>query len=156
MTSPERTSPVAKQLETSAGGFVLSATDGASVALIGRATKAGALTWCIPKGHPENDEDLEAAAVREVAEETGIVGEVLANVGQIQYEFSANGKKILKTVHHFLLRQVGGELTVENDPMREAVCAEWVSVRDLEARLTHENERRMARALLQVIEELGL
>ncbi|MEN9752538.1 MAG: hypothetical protein RL670_229 [Actinomycetota bacterium] len=135
---------------------MLSATDGISVALIGRSNKSGSLNWCIPKGHPENDEDLQAAAVREISEETGIFGEILAPIGQIQYEFSANGKKIQKTVHHFLLRQTGGTLTVENDPQREATCAEWVSIHDLDKRLTHENERRIARELLKVLEGLGL
>jgi hypothetical protein len=55
-----------------------------------------------------------------------------------------------------LLRQTGGALTVENDPQREAVCTEWVSIHELEKRLTHENERRIARELLHLIERLGL
>ena len=59
--------------------------------------------------------------LREIAEETGLAVEIIERLGEIQYEFSGGGKLISKTVHHFLMRQVGGDLTVENDPNREAV-----------------------------------
>ena len=154
MTSPRAFQ--AKTLETSAGGFVLDSSSGDSVALIGRLNRQGRLDWCIPKGHPENSEDLRAAAVREIAEETGILGEVLADIGQIHYEFSSGKKRIEKTVHHFLLRQIGGFLSVENDPQREAETVEWVSVSEAQNRLTHENERRMAREMIRIFKELGL
>ena len=57
--------------------------------------------------------------------ESFVAREILAPLGQVEYEFSGGGKLISKTVHHFLMRQVGGELTVENDPQQEAVGAQW-------------------------------
>jgi 8-oxo-dGTP pyrophosphatase MutT (NUDIX family) len=138
--------------ETSAGGFVLAADGSERVALIGRKTRTNRLEWCVPKGHPEGAESVEAAAVREVAEETGLVCEIIEPLGVIDYKFQAGGKLIHKTVHHFLMRQVGGELTIDNDPDHEAVDVMWVSLDDVTGVLAHENERRMARGVIEWVE----
>jgi hypothetical protein len=42
------------------------------------------------------------------------------------------------------MKQTGGDLTIENDPDREAVDIRWVNIDLLHAELTHENERRLA------------
>jgi 8-oxo-dGTP pyrophosphatase MutT (NUDIX family) len=130
--------------EISAGGFVLAADGSGRVALIARQSRSGRVDWCVPKGHPENEETFEEAAIREIAEETGLEVEIIEPLGDIQYEFSAGSKLISKTVYHFLMRQTGGELTVENDPDKEAFEAAWFTIDELFERLTHENERRMA------------
>ena len=152
MTSRRGNRPQERVNETSAGGFVLASDGGDKVALIGRLTRAKRIEWCVPKGHPEGDETIEQAAIREVFEETGLEVEILASLGSIDYDFSAGYRRIFKTVHHFLMRQVGGELTVEGDPDHEAVEAKWVSLDELLDILTHENERRMARAAIEWVE----
>src|SRR5699024_9628071 len=71
--------------------------------------------------------------------------------GHIEYTFTVPGRRIHKTVHHFLLRATGGELTIENDPDHEAVDVAWVDVDRLTGQLTFLNERRiveMARDLM--------
>ena len=133
--------------ETSAGGFVLAADGSKRVALIGRLARSGRIDWCVPKGHPENDENYNEAAVREIAEETGLEAEILISLGDIHYEFSAGNKLISKTVHHFLMRQTGGDLTIENDPQHEAVDVQWFDIETLDKTLAHENERRMGRGV---------
>ena len=96
--------------ETSAGGLVLDGTDmAARAALIGRLDRRGRLRWSLPKGHVEAGETNEAAAIREVAEETGITGRVLAPLGTIDFWFVAEGRRIHKTVHHYLLMAQIGE-----------------------------------------------
>lgn len=130
--------------ETSAGGFVL-ADDGSSrIAVIGRRNRGGRIDWCIPKGHLEGDETIEAAALREVFEETGLEAEIIQPLGSIKYEFSTPVAVIAKTVHHFLMVQKGGTLTIENDPDKEAVDIRWIGIDLLPEELTHENERRLA------------
>lgn len=144
---------VPRVTETSAGGFVLASDGSPRVVLIGRLQRRrNALEWCVPKGHPEGLETLEEAAVREVFEETGITCEVVTLLGSIDYEFYTPDKLIFKTVHHFLLRQTGGELTVANDPDQEAVEARWFELQELNAVLAHANEKKMALGAIEWFE----
>jgi 8-oxo-dGTP pyrophosphatase MutT (NUDIX family) len=130
--------------ETSAGGFVLAADGSPRIAVIGRRNRGGRIDWCVPKGHLEGSETIEEAAIREVAEETGLEATIIESLGSIHYEFSTPTSIISKTVHHFLMKQTGGNLTIENDPDHEAVDIRWINVALLHEDLTHENERRLA------------
>ncbi|WP_299169485.1 NUDIX hydrolase [uncultured Arthrobacter sp.] len=131
--------------EVSAGGIVVDpSTDLLNVAIIARLNRGGRLEWCLPKGHPENQENNEQAAVREIEEETGIRGRVLTALGSIDYWFTVSGHRVHKTVHHFLLISTGGHLTIENDPDHEAVDVAWVPLADLGRKLSFPNERRIA------------
>src|SRR3954453_22821173 len=88
--------------ETSAGGLVV-ADDGVTeprAALIGRTDRRGRLLWSLPQGHLEEGEAPEAPAGRGVAEETGIIGEVGAPLGIIDFWLVAEGRRVHKTVHH--------------------------------------------------------
>jgi 8-oxo-dGTP pyrophosphatase MutT (NUDIX family) len=127
--------------ETSAGGIVLDrrGTD-ASVALIGRIDRRGRLLWSLPKGHLEAGESPEAAAIREVAEETGITGEVVAPLGSIDFWFVADGQRVHKTVHHYLLVKVAGELS---DADIEVAEVAWVPLQEATERLAYADERAL-------------
>ena len=110
---------------------------------------AGRIEWCLPKGHIEGDETLPQTAAREVAEETGIEGKVLIELGTIDYWFAAGERRIHKYVHHYLLEATGGHLTIENDPDHEAIDVAWLPLRDAHRHLTFPNERRIARLAWQ-------
>jgi 8-oxo-dGTP pyrophosphatase MutT (NUDIX family) len=112
--------------------------------VIGRRNRGGRIDWCVPKGHLEGNETKEEAAIREIAEETGLEATIIESLGSIHYEFSTPTSIISKTVHHFLMKQTGGTLTIENDPDQEAVDIRWVHIDLLHAELAHENERRLA------------
>jgi 8-oxo-dGTP pyrophosphatase MutT (NUDIX family) len=127
--------------ETSAGGLVVDESQAeARAALIGRLDRRGRLRWSLPKGHVEAGETNEAAAVREVAEETGITGRVVAPLGTIDFWFVADGRRIHKTVHHFLLLAQGGELSDEDVEVEQV---EWVPLTQLADRLAYDDERRL-------------
>lgn len=136
--------------ERSAGGIVVDVVNGCAViAVIARRNRAGRIEWCLPKGHVEPGETLVETAAREVAEETGIEGRVLIELGTIDYWFATSTCRVHKFVHHYLLEATGGELSVENDPDREAIDAAWIRLDEVHLRLTFPNERRIAQAAWQ-------
>ncbi|MGW3467090.1 NUDIX hydrolase [Saccharopolyspora sp. NPDC000995] len=132
--------------ETSAGGLVVDGTEGLA-AIIGRLDRKGRLLWSLPKGHIEAGESAEQTAVREVAEETGIIGRVLAPIGTIDYWFVAGNRRIHKTVHHFLLDAVGGKLSDEDVEVTEVA---WVPLGELDEILAYADERRLVRRALSL------
>ncbi len=121
-------------------------------ALIGKHDRRGRLVWSLPKGHIEAGETLEQTAQREVAEETGITGEVLHRLGTVDYWFMFRGKKIHKTVHHFLLRRISGELC---DRDVEVVEVAWVPLADLPHRLAYPDERRLVAQVPDLLARTG-
>lgn len=131
--------------EISAGGVIVDFDKPSlPVAIIARINRGGRLEWCLPKGHPEGAETNAEAAAREIEEETGIAGDVLASLGSIDYWFTVGGHRVHKTVHHFLLSATGGYLTTDKDPDHEAIDVAWVDIDDLCRKLSFPNERRIA------------
>ena len=127
--------------ETSAGGLVLDrSSEPAHGALIGRLDRRGRLLWSLPKGHLESGELVTDAAIREVAEETGITGRVIAPLGVIDFWFVADRRRIHKTVHHYLLLAVTGQLS---DADIEVVEVAWVPLSQIAERLAYADERRL-------------
>jgi ADP-ribose pyrophosphatase YjhB (NUDIX family) len=125
--------------EFSAGGLVVDLqSDVPRGALIARTDRHGRLLWSLPKGHIEAGETAEQAAVREVEEETGIAGEILAELGTIDFWFVADGRRIHKTVRHYLLRAVGGELSDADIEVSEVA---WVPLPDIRKQLAYPDER---------------
>jgi len=131
---------------------VISKSDPNLVALMARFNRGGKLEWCIPKGHLEQNETSEQAAIREVFEETGLEAEIIQHLGEVNYQFIQDGAKISKTVHVYLMQQTGGELSFDKDPHKEASELEWVQVSELLARLSHGNEKRIAKVAIELIE----
>jgi 8-oxo-dGTP pyrophosphatase MutT (NUDIX family) len=112
----------------------------ARAVLIARYGREGRLRWSLPKGHVEGEETIEEAAVREVEEETGIRGRIIAPLGAVDYWFSANRRRIHKTVHHHLLLATGGVLS---DADLEVAEVAWFPLADVPSRLAHADERRL-------------
>src|ERR1700712_5296347 len=126
--------------EPSAGGLVVADDDvtGPRGALIGRTDRQGRLLWSLPKGHIEEGETAEQAAVREVEEETGIAGTIVAELGTIDFWFVAEGRRVHKTVRHYLLHRTGGELSDADIEVDEVA---WVPLPDIRGQLAYPDER---------------
>ena len=122
-------------------------------AVIGRLDKRGTLLWSLPKGHIEAGETAEQAAEREVLEETGIRGSVLRSIGTIDYWFVVESRRVHKTVHHFLLSAVGGELSDEDVEVTEVA---WVPLAELDQRLAYADERKLVRRALRMVRSDGI
>ncbi|MDP9118232.1 MAG: NUDIX hydrolase [Actinomycetota bacterium] len=137
--------------EFSAGGLVVRLDGDVPLgALIGRTDKLGRLLWSLPKGHIEAGETAEQAAVREVEEETGISGEIVAELGTIDFWFVAEGRRIHKTVRHYLMRAVGGELS---DADVEVTAVAWVPLAEINDQLAYPDERGLVETAGRLLAE---
>ena len=139
--------------ETSAGGLVLRLdSDVIEAALIGRLDRRKRMVWSMPKGHVEEGETTEQAAVREAHEETGIQSRVIVPLGVIDFWFVAEGRRIHKTVHHFILEATGGELSDEDIEVEEVA---WVPLAELPTRLGYADERRLLARVPGLLADAG-
>ena len=129
--------------EVSAGGLVIDKT-GTKGLLIGRLDPKDAsherLLWSLPKGHIEEGETPEQAALREVAEETGIQSQIEKSLGVIDFWFMAGGKRIHKTVHHFMFTEVGGVLAAQESEVDEV---SWFPLEEIVDRLAYPDEKKL-------------
>ena len=136
--------PYAKRVdEVSAGGLVIDTT-GTMGLLIGRYDHKDAsgkrVLWSLPKGHIEEGETPEQAAIREVAEETGITSSITKSLGVIDFWFMAGGKRIHKTVHHFMFAEVGGTLLAQESEVDEV---SWFPLGEIVDRLAYPDEKKL-------------
>jgi 8-oxo-dGTP pyrophosphatase MutT (NUDIX family) len=135
---------MATATEFSAGGVVV--RDGQCVVIVPtRRAADGSKVVALPKGHPEDGESPEQAALREVREEAGVDCEVVDRLGEVRYHYQRGGRRIAKRVAFFLLDYRSGDL---EDHDHEVEVARWVPLDDALAQLTFDGEREMVRRAL--------
>ncbi len=127
--------------EISSGGVVYRELNGTTeVALIRVGHR-----WCLPKGQVEKGEELQETALREVKEETGLDGEVVAEIGDISYRITGKDKKntdtvkVFKRVYFYLIHYLGGDVS-QHDQEVEEVC--WSPISEAVKRLSYPTERQ--------------
>jgi ADP-ribose pyrophosphatase YjhB (NUDIX family) len=153
--NPKSKPPYAKRVdEVSAGGLVVDTT-GKLGLLIGRRDQKDAsgkrILWSLPKGHIEEGETPEQAALREVQEETGIESIIEKSLGVIDFWFMAGGKRIHKTVHHYLFRESGGLLAAQETEVDEVA---WFPLNEIVEKLAYPDEKKLI-ARTNATEELS-
>lgn len=129
--------------EVSAGGIVFRRSrDGVRYLLIRDSYR----NWGFPKGHLEADESPDAAALREVREETGLTAVSLkAPVDVIDWNFRFRGRLVHKICHFYLIE---AESHRARPLRREGITAcRWLSFDEALALVSYENARAvLARA----------
>lgn len=134
----------------SAGGAVLRLRDGGvEIAMI--ATR-GRTRWGLPKGAITEGESIEAAALREVLEETNLQAEILMHVKTIEYFFRAGDTLIQKNVDFFLMRYMSGELQPQ---LAEVDDVEWVPLSESLTRASFDSERELLELVRRLWSELS-
>ena len=94
---------------THAGGVVFRTVDGErTYLLVESSTTPG--EWVLPKGHIEDEETPEAAAVREVQEEAGVRATVVAPAGETEYAIDGQPVRV-----RFFLMRYQGEISRQED-----------------------------------------
>jgi 8-oxo-dGTP pyrophosphatase MutT (NUDIX family) len=127
--------------ETSAGGIVYRLDDGRVLYLLIRDSYKN---WGFPKGHLEPAEAAEAAALREVSEETGIQDLTLRGaIDTIDWHFRFRGRLIHKVCHFFLMETAERETS----PQRaEGITAcRWSEFDEADAMISYANARDILR-----------
>ena len=113
----------------------------------------------LPKGLVDPGEKPQAAAVREVREETGIVAEAIAKLSDNKYVYVrtwGDGKRVFKIVSFYLMRYVSGEIDNLTPDMRiEVRQALWVPLADARKQLAYSNERKVLRQAEDYVEKQG-
>jgi 8-oxo-dGTP pyrophosphatase MutT (NUDIX family) len=128
----------------SSGGVIFRKVDGVfEVALVSRRN-----IWCLPKGLIEANETAEETALREVKEETGLMGEIIGKIGEINYSFFRK-QRYFKTVHFYLLKFIGGSMDAHDSEMDKV---KWFPISDAVKVLTYVNERKIMRKALKMLE----
>jgi 8-oxo-dGTP pyrophosphatase MutT (NUDIX family) len=135
--------------EISAGGVVVR---GAEVVVIVPTRRAsdGSRVLGLPKGHVDPGETPVEAAEREVREETGIIAEVVRELGEARYWYRRNGRTIGKSVSFYLFKHLGGDTADHDDEVEEV---RWIGLKEAQTALTHEAEREMVGLALSSLEE---
>src|SRR5665213_305566 len=135
--------------EISAGGVVLR---GERVVVIVPTRRApdGSRVRALPKGHVDPGENALQAAVREVREETGVVAELIRELGEVRYWYRRDGRTIGKSVTFYLFRYVSGDTADHDDEVEEA---RWIDLEEAQKTLTHAAEREMVQRALAYLGE---
>jgi len=97
---------------THAGAVVFRQRDSQVFYLV--VSSSDGINWVLPKGHIDPGETPEIAALRELAEEAGVVGEIVAPLSLKQFR---KGVKELR-VQYFLVRETGATESIENRTIR--------------------------------------
>jgi 8-oxo-dGTP diphosphatase len=126
-----------KGVVRAAGGVVVREADnGPEVVIVHRPRYDD---WTLPKGKAKESESYEECALREVAEETGLVCELVEEVQSSSYRDLSGRPKIAR---YWLMRPVAGTLR----PAREVDEARWLSFHAAAEQLSYERDLGVLRS----------
>ncbi|HEX3106294.1 MAG TPA: NUDIX domain-containing protein [Terriglobales bacterium] len=153
--------------EISCGGvLVRAAAGGWELAVIEPQTEASIVgesdkkrhkeVLALPKGLIDPGEKPAQTAVREVREETGLTGSILAKLTDIKYVYVrswGDKQRVFKIVSFYLLKYESGTIDDVSAAMRiEVKRAQWIPLEGAEHKLAYRGERdvvRLAREYLK-------
>lgn len=92
--------------------------------------------WSFPKGKLTDGEDHAGAAVREVAEETGLGVRLGRELPSVSYRDRTGRPKV---VRYWVMTPLGGEFRAN----REVDQARWVALDEARAVLSYDHDRRL-------------
>ena len=107
------------------------------------------IVLALPKGLIDPGEKPDRTAVREIREETGLTGRILAKLSDIKYMYVrvwGDNQRVFKIVSFYLLQYESGTIDDVSPAMRiEVKQAQWIPLEDAERRLAYRGERDVIR-----------
>lgn len=131
------------QPEFSAGGIVYKKEINKLLILISQ--HSGHHGWVFPKGLIGDKDEFkgqtkEETALREVEEETGIIGKIIEPLTPVTYWYSMDKIKRKKTVYYFLMEFIEGDISKHDWEMENV---EWLAENEVAKRLTYSSDKKV-------------
>lgn len=110
--------------------------------------------WGFPKGligDHKKGETKEETAIREVEEETGAKGKILAEIEPITYWYKFKDERVKKTVYYYVMEYLGGDITKHDWEMEDV---QWIEKEKVLEKITYKSDKEIFKKALPIIEEL--
>ncbi len=124
---------------TAAGGLVFSVIDGETRVLVIHRPRYD--DWSFPKGKHDDGESDDAAALREIHEETNVTGRIVSRLADVVYMTPNDNPK---RVSYFGVRAIH---TPDFEPNSEVDRIEWLSKKEARKLLTYEHDRELLKSV---------
>lgn len=110
--------------------------------------------WVLPKGRLEEGESTKSAALREVYEESGVKGEIVKYLGNINYNYKnlKRDELVVKTVHWYLMKTNN----MDSKPQKQEGFADavFVHIDKVTGLVRYSDERKILNKSIAHIKEL--
>jgi 8-oxo-dGTP diphosphatase len=133
--------------ESSAGGVVYRMSNGTPLFLLICDSYGN---WGFPKGHLEEGERADAAALREVLEETGLESATVAGpIAKIDWWFRLHGDLIHKNCEYFLM-ETGVAATKPQESEGISACR-WATIDEANTLISYKNAREVLKRANELV-----
>ncbi|MBH5318145.1 NUDIX domain-containing protein [Paenibacillus sp. GSMTC-2017] len=137
-------------LEISAGGVVFRHNEQGQLQIQLIQDRYGKVS--LPKGKMEAGETVEQTALREIAEETGLEGVIIAPIDQIKYQYEhASLGTVNKEVHYYLVEAIGGTHQAQVEEIRGVDWFEPMEAWRRQKQSGYDNNLRIVAGALQML-----